>query len=140
MPEQDPAAPAAKKTTPAKTAAKKATPSKKADRKPAKKTTPPQPVEPVTATPPPDEAPPQHFEDSKVAVQLADSEGASRKAAEIAAKESAALRRAEHVEALETELAFLQRQPNPNKGRVDEVKKQIDAYSKAPKNAPLETA
>lgn len=48
--------------------------------------------------------------------------------------------RADHVRGLETELAFLERQPTPNKARIAQVKEQLDEYSKEPKQPKKQTA
>lgn len=48
--------------------------------------------------------------------------------------------RADQVRGLHNELAYLERQPNPNKSRIDQVKKQIDRFESEPKERVRETA
>lgn len=52
----------------------------------------------------------------------------------------AAERRAAHVQALETERAFLERQPKPNQDRLAQVAEQLDAYAEKPARRVRETA
>jgi hypothetical protein len=55
-------------------------------------------------------------------------------------EKEAGLRRKAHIDALRTELAYLERQPKPNESRIAEVNREINRYRKAPTRPELETA
>lgn len=76
----------------------------------------------------------------KVVVEQSDPAEAEQKARKSAADKHAATLRAEHVTALETELAFLERLPNPSASRVAGVKAELSHYSKKPTERRIETA
>lgn len=48
--------------------------------------------------------------------------------------------RADQVQGLRNELAYLERQPTPNKSRIDQVKKTLDRFESEPKQRTRETA
>lgn len=54
-------------------------------------------------------------------------------------EDTAAQQRAAHVAALQTERAYLAREPEPDKARIAEVDKQLDQYSDKPTARKRET-
>jgi hypothetical protein len=57
-----------------------------------------------------------------------------------AEREHAALLRTQHVEGLQNELGFLERQPKPNAKRIAAVREQLDAFADEPASSDIETA
>ena len=73
-------------------------------------------------------------------VVVEDHAAAYARAANAEVEKAAGLARKAHIDALRTELAYLERQPKPNETRIGEVNREIDRYRKAPTRPQLETA
>lgn len=95
--------------------------------------------------PKPDETPEQvddgsDFAQSSVILTPADHTKAEKGRLKSEEKARAAALRAGHVQGLQNELAMLERQPTPDKGRISQVKAELDRYSDEPTDPDLETA
>lgn len=101
---------------------------------------PTEPTEPAATEPNAGEPTVELQDAPSVEVHAANHAANEKRARAKEARDRAAALRAQHVEGLRNELAFLERQPKPNKKRIAGVHEQLDAFADEPDSPDIETA